>query len=297
MNTPTTLNTATTEHHDPYLAHHFDSPEQQNASAKVGMWVFLATEILMFGGLFCAYAVYRHLHPDVFEFCAGKYLNTTLGAINTLILITSSFTMAWGVRAAQLNQKKVLIACLSLTLLGAAGFLGIKAVEYRAKWVEHVWVGAWNQYNADYTGPDKVSSTPSPTAAAPASRPIDPHLLVEDANAGTANESKIKPRFAVDTALAAPPVATASAQRVDYDDLSTPDKQRVNAFFSCYFLMTGLHGIHVIVGMGVITWILRRSLRGEFNARYNTPVDLVGLYWHLVDLIWIFLFPLFYLIH
>jgi len=294
------MSTATTAHHDPYLAHHFDSSEQQNASAKVGMWVFLATEILMFGGLFCAYAVYRHLHPDVFEFCAGKYLNTTLGAINTLILITSSFTMAWGVRAAQLNQKKLLIGCLSLTLLGGAGFLGIKAVEYRDKWVEHVWVGQWNQYNADYTGSDKVEPNASSAARTPApdTRPIDPHLATADPNTGTANESKIKPHFTVDTSLAAPPSAvSASRETVAYENLSTPDKKRVNAFFSCYFLMTGLHGIHVVVGMGLISWLLRRSLKGEFNARYNTPVDLVGLYWHLVDLIWIFLFPLFYLIH
>src|ERR1700689_1272273 len=109
--------------HDPHLAHHFETPEQQYTSGKLGMWMFLGTEVLMFGGLFCAYSVYRHNHPDVFAFAAEKYLSIPLGALNTVILITSSLTMAWGVRAAQLNQQKLLKVCLLLTLLGAAGFL------------------------------------------------------------------------------------------------------------------------------------------------------------------------------
>ena len=138
--------------HPPFLAHHFDTPEQQYFSAKLGMWVFLGTEILMFGGLFCAYSVFRHNHPAVFAFAAEAYLNTSLGALNTVILITSSLTMAWGVRAAQLNQRRTLIVCLILTLLGAAGFMVVKSIEYSAKWKEDVWIGQWNKYNADYRG-------------------------------------------------------------------------------------------------------------------------------------------------
>src|SRR6476620_11380385 len=118
-------------HHDPHLAHHFDTPEQQFASGKLGMWVFLATELLMFGGLFCAYSVYRHNHPEIFEF-GHQYLDKKLGAINTIVLITSSLTMAWGVRAAQMGRNKVLAFCLILTLLGGAGFMCIKTIEYRA---------------------------------------------------------------------------------------------------------------------------------------------------------------------
>src|SRR5688572_15391868 len=109
-------------HGNPNLAHHFNSPEQQFNSAKIGMWVFLATELLMFGGLFCAYAVYRHNHPEVFLY-AHHYLDKTWGAINTVILLASSLTMAWGVRAAQLGQRTTLVACLILTLMGAAGFM------------------------------------------------------------------------------------------------------------------------------------------------------------------------------
>src|SRR3954467_8139462 len=121
--------------HDPHLAHHFDTPEQQFASGKLGMWVFLATEILMFGGLFCAYSVYRHNHPDVFE-VAHKALDKSLGAINTIVLITSSLTMAWGVRLAQLGKNKGLIITLILTILGGYGFMAIKTIEYKTKW-EH----------------------------------------------------------------------------------------------------------------------------------------------------------------
>jgi cytochrome c oxidase subunit 3 len=142
--------------HNPHLAHHFDTPEQQFASNKLGMWVFLATEILMFGGLFCAYAVYRHNHPEVFVY-AHHFLSKPLGAINTVILITSSLTMAWAVRAAQLGRSVILSFCLALTLLGGFGFMAIKAVEYKMKWEEHVFVGAANRFDPRFKGPEKLS--------------------------------------------------------------------------------------------------------------------------------------------
>ncbi len=126
---------------DPHLAHHFDSSEQQYESGKLGMWLFLATEILLFGGLFCAYAVYRSNHPEIFIY-AHRFLDKTLGGINTLILIASSFTMAWAVRAAQLGQRRKLLTLLSITLLCAFGFLGIKAVEYDQKWKHGLLWGA-----------------------------------------------------------------------------------------------------------------------------------------------------------
>src|SRR3954468_579598 len=135
--------------HDPHLAHHFDTPEQQMASGKLGMWVFLATEILMFGGLFCAYSVYRHNHPDVFEL-AHQSLDKPLGAINTVVLISSSLTMAWGVRLAQLGKQRGLIICLILTILGGYLFMGIKAIEYKAKWEHHLGLGPTNRYDARY---------------------------------------------------------------------------------------------------------------------------------------------------
>lgn len=296
-------------HHDPHLAHHFDTPEQQFTSAKLGMWVFLGTEILMFGGLFCAYSIYRHNHPLVFKFAAEAYLSTFWGTVNTVILITSSLTMAWGVRAAQLNQRKLLIACLVMTLMGAFGFLVVKSIEYSNKWNEHVWVGSWNKYNADndasYATPPPDQPATRPTIAGAAAAPVLAPT-VDDANTGV-DASQIKPRydFGLSQTIQSHPAAPEAAQNVSpeeetserFHQLSASDQWRVNTFFSCYFLMTGLHGIHVVVGMGLITWILIRSLRNEFSSEYFTPVDLVGLYWHLVDLIWIFLFPLLYLIH
>jgi len=300
--------------HDPHLAHHFQSPEQQYRSAKLGMWVFLGTEILMFGGLFCAYAINRHNHPLVFSFAAQAYLNVGLGTLNTLLLISSSLTMAWGVRAAQLERRRLLITCLILTIVGGVGFLVIKAIEYQAKWDEHVWIGQWNRYNNDYNdlSPYKEAPPAQPPSAA-AALPAAPEAALSPSDANKATDvSKIKPRYIGPTGLAnapgqpgalpaaeAPPASGAEidqqrAQR--YRDLSAGDQWRVSTFFSCYFLLTGLHGLHVVVGISLISWILMRSLRGDFSSRYFTPVDLVGLYWHLVDMIWIFLFPLFYLI-
>jgi cytochrome c oxidase subunit 3 len=296
-------------HHDPHLAHHFDTPEQQFTSAKLGMWVFLGTELLMFGGLFCVYSIYRHNHPLVFKFAAEAYLSTFWGTTNTIILITSSLTMAWGVRAAQLNQRKLLITCLTLTLIGAAGFLVVKSIEYSAKWNEHVWVGSWNKYNADN---DRSYATPPP--AQPETRPTineaapvpSPTAIADDANTNI-DLSQIRPRFnyGLSQTVQMHPANSSPGQELSeeqkreegFESLSASDQWHVNTFFSCYFLMTGLHGVHVLVGMGLITWILIRSVRNEFSSEYFTPVDLVGLYWHLVDLIWIFLFPLLYLIH
>jgi cytochrome c oxidase subunit 3 len=299
-------------HHDPHLAHHFDTPEQQFTSAKLGMWVFLGTEILMFGGLFCVYSVYRHNHPLVFKYAAESYLSTKLGTLNTLILITSSLTMAWGVRAAQLNQKKLLITCLILTLIGAAGFLVVKGIEYDAKWNENVWVGSWNKYNGDneraYATPPPVQPPVKKAVAHPAPPAPGAMQMADDANTGI-DISQIRPRFnynlsqtvqtssEIESSESAKPVSEEQERQEGFESLSSRDQWRVNTFFSCYFLMTGLHGIHVIVGMGLISWILIRSLKGDFSSEYFTPVDLVGLYWHLVDLIWIFLFPLLYLIH
>jgi cytochrome c oxidase subunit 3 len=233
--------------HDPFLAHHYQSHRQQFEAGKLGMWLFLLTEILLFGGLFCAYAVYRANHPEIFIY-AHEFLDKQLGAINTAVLILSSFTMAWGVRCAQLNQRKLLMVMLSLTLLCACGFLGIKYVEYKHKWEDGLlWASKYN--------PVEHSEPADHTIEPPGEPEVEPTL-----------EHKEGPRYA-------------------------------GVFFSIYFMMTGLHGLHVLAGMGAITWVLIRAAKGHFNSHYFGPVDYVGLYWHLVDLIWIYLFPLLYLIH
>ena len=194
--------------------------------------------------------------------------------------------------------------------MGAAGFLVVKAIEYSAKWNEHVWVGEWNKYNNynDHAYKDPPPAQPThPNVTLPAAPPPTNTQVVDDANTGV-DISQIKPRYdftinsdtSIQTAAPAengPKLSEDEQRQEDYRALSDSDQWHVSTFFSCYFLMTGLHGIHVVVGMGLITWILLRSTRNEFSSEYFTPVDLVGLYWHLVDLIWIFLFPLLYLIH
>jgi cytochrome c oxidase subunit 3 len=276
--------------HPPHLAHHFATPQQQFQSGKLGMWVFLATEVLMFGGLFCAYAVYRQNHPDVFAE-AHKALDKNLGAINTIILITSSLTMAFAVRCAQVGDRRGLVWCLALTLLGGFGFMGIKAVEYKSKWEHHLWIGEANQYHP------VASGTPLPEKAS-ADAPAPPPLA--DPNALTADAARFTPPAGSAAGLSSAyrgDAKSADHHAIDAEALRPRDQQRLSTFFSIYFLMTGLHGLHVLIGMGLIGWVLVRGARGAFGPAYFTPVDLVGLYWHLVDLIWIFLFPLLYLIH
>lgn len=210
------------DNHPSFLQHHFSDVEQQKESAKLGMWIFLVTEILLFGGLFCFYAIYRAWNPDIFH-NAHVHLNVILGTINTVVLITSSVTMALAIRSMQLGNKKKTILNLLLTLSLAGIFLVIKYFEYSHK----IHLGQLPGKYYTFTGIEGNN----------------PHV-----------------------------------------------------FFSAYFLMTGLHGIHVLGGMGVISWLILKTKANKFSSQYYTPIELTGLYWHLVDLIWIFLFPLFYLV-
>ncbi|MCB9653290.1 MAG: cytochrome c oxidase subunit 3 family protein [Deltaproteobacteria bacterium] len=230
---------------DHFLGHHFKDHAHQLNTAKLGIWLFLGQELLFFGGLFCAYAIYRSMHPEIFAE-GHLFLDTRLGAINTCVLIFSSLTAAWSVRAAQLNNRRALITAILLTILCAFGFLGIKYVEYAHKIHEGLVWGA--------------SFAPSTEA-------------VQHATEAMAHG--------------------ASSTLSEVHGLSN----RLHIFFSIYFAMTGLHGIHVIAGILVYFWLLRRAIRGDFTKDYYGPVDGVALYWHLVDLIWIYLFPLLYLIH
>ncbi len=256
--------------HPEHLAHHFDTTEQQAESGKLGMWIFLSTEILLFGGLFCAYAVYRSNHPEIFIY-AHRFLDKPLGATNTAVLICSSFTMAWAVRCAQLGRKKALVRLLATTIVLAACFLGIKAIEYEKKWKEGLLWG--KEFHAELPRPAApVVTLPKPPPG------IDPNT-----------RSLIPPAAVGPGGLARP------GERLFVENPGGPPHD-VQVFFAVYFLMTGLHAVHVIVGMIVLSWLLLRARRGEFGPAYFAPVDLGGLYWHLVDIIWIFLFPLLYLI-
>jgi cytochrome c oxidase subunit 3 len=219
-----------------FLQHHFFTPEQQRSAAKMGMWLFLATEILFFGGLFMFYTIVRILYPDTF-LDSHEHLNKIMGAINTVVLITSSLTMALAVRAAQTNKRTALIINLFLTLAFAGTFMVIKYFEYSHKIHDCLLPGNY------FCDRDLVTGLCHPSCSVAAELGGMPHI-----------------------------------------------------FFAVYFIMTGMHGLHVVIGMGVIIWMIIGAYKNKYSSEYYTPVENVGLYWHLVDLIWIFLFPLLYLV-
>lgn len=209
----------------PALREQFDTPGQQKDASTLGMWLFLITEVMFFGGMFLVYTVYRHLYPTVFAL-ASSSLDAVLGAANTAVLLCSSFTMVLAVRAAQLGQRKAIVICLILTLILGFAFLGVKAYEWDQKFEEHHVPGA--SFHFEGLAPDLQGNA--------------------------------------------------------------------QLFFSLYFAMTGLHALHMVIGVGVLSVLIWQASKGRFTADYMTPVDVAGLYWHFVDIIWIFLFPLLYLI-
>lgn len=209
-------------HHHPDLQHHFDSLEQQHEAATLGMWMFLVTEVLFFGGLFLAYMLYRVWYPEAWA--EGSYqLNLTLGTVNTVVLIGSSLTMAFAVRSAQTGLRRATVVWLILTMALGLVFLIIKYFEYAEKFTHH--------------------HVPGTTFAFPG-----------------------------------------------------PHAPQVQIYFSLYFLMTGLHATHMLIGFGLLSVIAWMAHKGRFSPQWYTPVEMSGLYWHFVDIVWIFLFPLLYLV-
>ena len=204
------------------VAHHFDSPDQQREAASLGMWVFLVTEVMFFGGLFLAYVVYRGSFPHAFA-AASRELDIVLGTTNTALLLASSLTMALAVRAAQLGRRLPLVVFLALTMALGSVFLGIKMYEYHHKFVEGLFPGGAFRF-------------------------------------------------------------------------SGPEAPHAEMFFCLYFAMTGLHALHMVIGLGVLAVMLVLGARGRFGPLYHNPVECAGLYWHFVDIVWIFLFPLLYLV-
>jgi cytochrome c oxidase subunit 3 len=210
----------------PALRVQFDTEAQQKNASALGMWIFLVTEIMFFGGMFAVYTVYRSWYPDVFAI-ASSSLNEIIGALNTGVLLLSSFTMVMAVRAGQLGQRKMIVIFLILTLVFGFAFLGVKAFE-------------WNQKFEEHHIPGQASF----------------HL----------------------------------------DGVRAEEQGHAQLFFSIYFAMTGLHALHMVIGVAILLTLIVLARKGRFSASYYTPVDVAGLYWHFVDIIWIFLFPLLYLI-
>lgn len=376
--------------HPSFLAHHFDTPEQQFDSGKLGMWLFLVTEILFFSGLFCAYAIFRSLRPDVFE-GASQFLNTKLGAINTGVLLFSSLTMAWAVRAAQTEENKLCTGMLAATLSCAMIFLGVKSIEYSHKWelgllppfaysynpdaphhegismyliymcipfaIGLVGLILWflaskasgNQFAVDVAKPlivvfafffvgvglgtilesgesshhddaahasathgdgdhhgdahaaESVAPATSEIAAAPAdglggTNAVLEKLAKDEGNTGIRDDLAARDRQVSVAGTNVVGSADEIATPIASTEKNTNTKSQAGVFFAIYYCMTGVHAIHILAGIGVLIWLLVRSVRNDFNRQYFGPVDYVGLYWHIVDLIWIYLFPLLYLI-
>jgi cytochrome c oxidase subunit III len=243
--------------HLPRLAHHFESYHQQRESASLGMWIFLVTEIMFFGGLFTAYIVYRAKYPDAF-IAGSHHLDVTLGTINTAVLIGSSLTMAMAVRSAQLGRNTAIVGFLIATIVLGSAFLGIKATEYHHKWVEHLIPG--DQFHLEVAHPPTHNGKP----------------ISAEIPTGVVEESR------ADVPLPTP----------------GPKDIQVHAqlFFFLYFGMTGLHALHMIIGVGLLAWLIRPSWQGKFDDKNHNYVEGIGLYWHFVDIVWIFLFPLLYLV-
>lgn len=239
-------------HGDAHVAHQFDDAVQQHEVATLGMWCFLATEVLFFGGALVAYGIYRDMWFDSFKAGSALILEWA-GAVNTAVLLVSSLTMALAVRSAGLGRTGALVRFLILTLILGFAFLGMKAFEYHKDYVEH----------------------------------LVPAFGFNDAEAAesAAQVKGILPAEAPTSAIAGAPEAT-PLQRLPH----------IQLFFTFYFVLTLIHATHMVVGIGLITWLIILARRGRFNPQYYNPVEIVGLYWHFVDIVWLFLFPLLYLI-
>ena len=254
---PTTI----PEHH-PALVHQFDSMEQQREASTFGMWVFLLTEIMMFGGLFAAYLIYRIKYYDAFV-AGSTSIDVTWGFVNTLVLIGSSLTMALAVSAAQRGARRGAQLFIVLTMILGTVFLGIKGIEYHQKYVEHhIPGGIFGRFDpvTKYGNEDNIAKQEQERL-----------------------EKGSKER---------PPLSPEAAEQA-----SKQIAKQTEIFFCFYFAMTGLHALHMIIGLILMTWLLVQVQRLNIGPEYFTPVELSGLYWHFVDIVWIYLFPLLYLIN
>ncbi|MGB2629133.1 MAG: cytochrome c oxidase subunit 3 [Candidatus Acidiferrum sp.] len=231
----------------------FKTLEQQKDTATLGMWIFLVTEVMFFGGIMMAYTLNRHVYFPAFAM-GSNTLSLKLGGFNTVVLLASSFTMAMAVWSAQTSRKKLISLFLALTFILGFVFFGVKYVEYSQKFHHHLVPGKNFDIFYCVNNPAKCEDI----------SPLEMNTEREE----------------LERARAADPDLNSHAQ----------------LYYSAYFGMTGLHALHMVIGAGLLFWLLKNSFAGLYSARWNTPVDMVGLYWHFVDIVWIYLFPLLYLI-
>ena len=291
-------------YHEPGLQHQFEDMKQQEESVSIGMWMFLVQEIMFFGGLFTVYLVFRSRFPMAFA-TGSNHLNVVMGFANTLVLIVSSLTMALTVYFAQRNKRNLQVLMIILTMIFGATFLGVKYVEYREKYEDGlVPVAGWNRTakasaaeTASVTLPGETKAAAQSEHGAESQKPYNnPHGEFQWNEGHKLVDEALEKEKSTGTKL------LTDYERVGYlnpttglvDDVKFQEK--VRSFFWIYFVMTGLHALHMIVGLILMTWLLIKAWKGTFNAEYYSPVEMSGLYWHFVDIVWIFLFPLLYLL-
>ena len=286
-------------HHElehPRQMHHFDTMDQQKDASGLGMWVFLIQEIMFFGGLFIAYLVYRNRFYNSFGLASTLALRTTLGAVNTVVLIGSSLTMALAVNAAQRGLRDRLMKYIVGTMILGSVFLGVKVIEYSEKYERREIPGAnfcfhptgspcggvgreerlgemLDRWVHGGFGHPPLESAEVPETATPEERPI----------AGATNGSR--------------PAEVGEENQVAQSSERARSLPGSEIYFSLYFAMTGTHALHMIVGMGIMIWLLKNAYQGMYSPQYYTHIENFGLYWHFVDIVWIYLFPLLYLIN
>lgn len=264
--------------------------KQQEESVSIAMWAFLVQEIMFFGGLFTAYLVFRSRYPMAFA-AGSNHLNAFWGGLNTLVLIVSSLTMALTVYYAQKGNRNMQVILIVLTMFFGSVFLGVKAIEYTDKW-EHglVPVAGLNKKIKDHA---EAEGEKKPEGAAATEHHANPRGEFQWTGENFKESSVIILEAQKKNQLT-------KYEQIGYfsngslDQSKVQDKVRI--FYWIYFVMTGLHGLHMIVGLGIMLWLLIMAWRNTYSGEYYSPVEISGLYWHFVDIVWIFLFPLLYLL-
>ena len=285
------------EYHPPGLQHQFEDMKQQEESVSIGMWMFLVQEIMFFGGLFTVYLVFRSKYPMAFA-AGSNHLDALWGFINTLVLIVSSLTMALAVYYAQKSNRNMQVIFIILTMIFGATFLGVKVVEYTDKYNHGlVPVSGWNK---KVQGHETEKSEHSAIVL-----PLETKTEAATTE-GKTEEAHPNPKGEfqwTDISLATKAQEgkyLTNAEKIGYYSNGQIDankfRDKVRIYFYIYFVMTGLHALHMIIGLMIMTWLLWKAWKGTFSADYYSPVEISGLYWHFVDIVWIFLFPLLYLL-
>jgi cytochrome c oxidase subunit 3 len=294
-------------YHPPGLQHQFEDMGQQAESDAIGMWMFLVQEIMFFGGLFTVYLVFRSKYPMAFA-AGSNHLDVFWGTANTLVLIVSSLTMALAVHYAQLGKRNLQVILIALTMVLGTVFLGVKAIEYTNKYYEGIVPVKGLNLRTDKVAQDSAKNAAHDPVTEEKSSLNSPPLVGNRAEVSSEHEEHKYVNPTADFVWEDVSLAVQArdggyltdAEKIGYfsngEIDATKFRDKVRIFFWIYFAMTALHALHMIIGLGIMAWLLWKAWKGTFVPEYYAPVEMAGLYWHFVDIVWIFLFPLLYLL-